>query len=137
MATFNQKLAISASSAAQFALLSLPFTYKLTDKLLNTWSNGCPTALGLIVHAVVFYAISYLTMGGSKASDGLKHKYSFWGTLIFFLVSNPVTYKFVASILGPKIASSSGCPTLLGVALHALVYCAILVGVMYFPPDPN
>lgn len=137
MATFNKKLSISAFSALQFAFLSLPVTYKLTDKLLNTWSNGCPTALGLIVHAAVFYIISYLSMPSSGTSSGLKHKYSFWGTLIFFLVSNPVTYKFVASILGPQIASSTGCPTLFGVALHAIVYTAILVGVMYFPRDPN
>lgn len=136
MASFNQKLSISAGSAALFALVNLPQTYKLTERLsgldLYNISAGCPTHLGLILHAAVFFAISYLSMGDA-ARPGIKLKHSLYGTLIFFLIANPVTFKFMASLFGNQIADSSGCPTLFGIFIHALVYCAVLVAVMYLP----
>ena len=136
MASFNQKLTISAGSAALFALVNLPQTYKITERLsgvdLYNISSGCPTHLGLIVHAAVFFAISYLSMG-SVARTGIKLKHSLYGTLIFFLIANPVTFKLMSSIFGNQIADSSGCPTLLGIFVHALVYCVFLLAVMYLP----
>ena len=136
MASFNQKLRISAGSAALFAFINLPFVYKLTNNIsgldLYNQASKCPTHLGLLVHTLVFFSISYFSMSG-VARTGIKLKHSFYGALIFFLVANPVTFKFVASILGKGIADSNGCPTLFGLLIHAIVYCALLVGVMYFP----
>ena len=136
MASFNKKLSISIGSAALFMLLNSPTIYKITNNLsglsLYNVITGCPTYLGLLVHAVVFFAISYFSMGG-VARTGIKLKHSLYGTLIFFLISNPATFKFVASILGNGIADSHGCPTNVGIVLHAIVYCAFLVAVMYLP----
>jgi hypothetical protein len=136
MASFNQKLSISAGSAFLFALVNLPMTYKFTSGLtglgLYNAATKCPTSLGLIVHALVFFAISYFSMGNA-ASKGIKIKHSLYGTLIFFLLSNPATFKLVNNILGGGVADSAGCPSLFGIVLHALVYCAVLVAVMYLP----
>lgn len=48
-----------------FLLVSLPFTYKITNGLLGgivgklADNSGCPTGLGLFVHAIVFGLITY------------------------------------------------------------------------------
>ena len=45
--------------------------------------------------------------------------------LVFALVSAPMTYKLVQSLLGGlvgKLADGSGCPTNLGLAVHTLVF---------------
>ena len=68
-------------------------------------------------------------------SNGLKLKFSIYGTLIFYLISSPAMFSSVASIFGNKIASPEGCPTNYGILLHALVYYIVLVGVMYLPPE--
>lgn len=140
MATFNQKLSISAGSAVLFGLVNLPATYKITKSLsgLNLYNGltGCPTSLGLLVHAAVFFAVSYFSMGSnSTVSTGIKIKHSLYGSLIFFLLSNPATFKFVNSLIGGGVADSAGCPSMLGIGLHALVYCAVLVAVMYLPSN--
>ena len=129
------KFTISAGSAVTFALVNLPQTYKLTDKLLplNLYQNGCPTPLGLVVHTLVFFGLSYLTMAGTKAPEGLKVKHSLYGALIFFFLSSPTVFSLTRTLLNKGIASVAGCPTNMGVVLHAAVYCAVLVGVMYLP----
>lgn len=137
MATFQQKLYISLGSAALFALVNLPQTYQLTDSLLplNLYNSitGCPTGVGLIIHAIVFFVLTFLSMGDPRNKTGIKLKHTIYGTLIFFLISSPAVFSLVGSILGNNIADSNGCPTLVGVLLHAVVYCAALVGVMYLP----
>ena len=140
MASFGDKFRISAGSAVLFALVNLPQTYRFTDSLLpfNLYnqSTGCPTSLGLLFHTVVFVLISYLTMGGrgsSSLDSQIKLKHSLYGGLIFFLVSSPAMYSLTSSLFGPEIASRSGCPSTMGVLVHAAVYCAILVAVMYLP----
>jgi hypothetical protein len=94
----------------------------------------CPTNVGLLTHALVFFALTFLSMrSASYVSDGVKLKHSIYGTLIFYLISSPAMYSFVASILGSSVASPAGCPTVMGVVIHSLVFCAALIGVMYLP----
>lgn len=137
MATLEQKIRISLGSAALFALINLPQTYKLTNKLLGVdlynSSTNCPTNSGLILHSLVFFALTYLSMGNSSADDGIKLKHTIYATLIFYFLSSPAMFSFVGSILGSQVADSNGCPTTFWVLLHAAVYCAALVGVMYLP----
>lgn len=141
MATFNQKLSISLASAGLFALINLPCTYNITNKLsndllktslYNTESN-CPTNMGLIVHALVFLLITYASMYNTRQPEGIKWKHSIYGALIFYLVSSPAVYSLINKVLGKRFSSDEGCPTKEGVILHSLVYAAILVGVMYLP----
>ena len=66
-------------------------------------------------------------------SEGLKFKYSLYSALAFFLVANPVTFKFVNSlIVGVAV---NGCPTAFGFMLHTLVFFVVLYGLMSLPSD--
>jgi hypothetical protein len=68
----------------------------------------------------------------------LKAKYSFYSTLVFFLVANPETFKLTQRLLGGvlTVASEGGCPTAYGFFLHSFVFFLILWGMMLFPRDP-
>lgn len=138
MATFNQKLAISASSALLFAAINLPFTYKLTDKYISDAiadESGCPSNLGLVIHTVVFLTLSFLMMGNPFEETGLKLKYSMYGALLFFFFSSPVMYSLVGGILGEEYSTREGCQSTKGVLLHSALYGLALFAVMYFPAD--
>lgn len=137
MATLQEKIAISANSAVLFYLLNLPFTYKLTNRLFsNTLYNtktNCPTTIGLLVHTLIFFLITFLTMGNLRERNLIKLKHSLTGTAIFFIVSSPMIYSLMSLLLGKQVASLGGCQTLLGSLLHALIYFSILLAIMYLP----
>ena len=65
-----------------------------------------------------------------------KWRISFFSVFIFLLVVNPYTYMLVQKILGPivgKIADpKTGCPTNLGLFVHAIVFLLIVRGSMEF-----
>ena len=135
MATLEQKLQISLISAGLFVLLNLPQTYDVTNKLLSGLvgplaSGGCPTMVGLLIHAVVFYMGTRLMMKGSYTSEHLKHKRSLITTLIFVLLSSPMAFRLVRSLLGSSIASATGCPTMQGILVHGAVHAAVLLLLM-------
>lgn len=47
--------------------------------------------------------------------------------LMFFIISHPIVYKLVDSLVGGllgNIASSSGCPTTWGLIVHSAVFAA-------------
>ena len=53
--------------------------------------------------------------------------------IIFIIISLPITYKTTNSILGNiigKLADPSGCPTTLGLIVHAIVFGLIIFGLM-------
>ena len=136
MATLNKKVLISASSAILFFFVNAPEVYKITNNLINQKlinSNNCPTNLGILIHTIIFFVLTYLSMGNSNQSDGTKLKHSIYGTLIFFFVSNPVTYSFIVSLFGKHLGTDLGCPTLTGRIVHSFIYCIALIGVMYLP----
>ena len=68
-------------------------------------------------------------------SEGLKFKYSLYSTLAFFLVANPITFKFVNSLI-PGVAIN-GCPTAFGFVLHTIVFFGVLYGLMSLPKDQD
>jgi len=76
--------------------------------------------------------------GVAVVNIGLKAKYSFYSTLVFFLVANPETFKLTQRLFGGLIslASESGCPTAYGFFLHSILFFFILWGMMLFPRDP-
>jgi hypothetical protein len=67
-------------------------------------------------------------------STGLKVKFSLYSALIFFLVANPVTFRFVNSIV-PGVAQD-GCPTAFGFVLHTIVFFGLSFLIMTLPRDP-
>ena len=68
-------------------------------------------------------------------SEGLKFKYSLYSNLAFFIVANPITFKFVNSLI-PGVAIN-GCPTAFGFVLHSLVFFGVLYGLMSLPKDQD
>ena len=67
----------------------------------------------------------------------LKAKYSFYSTLVFFLIANPETYKIVQRIFGGffNIANDAGCPSAQGFFLHTAVFFFAMWGLMMFPHE--
>ena len=61
-----------------------------------------------------------------------KWRYTLITTVLFFIVVNPYTYKFVNFLLKRffKIADKSGCPTFAGVIVHTVVFTLLLRGLM-------
>lgn len=61
----SQKIHATLRTVIVFIIVSLPFTYKTTNSLLGgvlgklADASGCPTDLGLIVHAIVFGILLY------------------------------------------------------------------------------
>jgi len=65
MASTYTQISATIQSILLFVIISLPYTYKLTDNLLGGLigrladGSGCPTTLGLLVHSLVFGLIVY------------------------------------------------------------------------------
>jgi hypothetical protein len=66
--TAAKKLGFSAIGGAIFILVSLPFVYGFVDKIFGgngiiaNNETGAPTYTGIIVHAIVFTLLIWLTM---------------------------------------------------------------------------
>lgn len=76
-----EKLQASAISAALFAVLALPATFGLVDKVFGGKNfiiskAGRPTIPGVLVHAVVFLLIVFLLMEPWKSKNSYKCKKS-------------------------------------------------------------
>ena len=61
-----------------------------------------------------------------------KWRYTLITTLLFFIVINPYTYKLVHFLLKKvvKIADKSGCPSVVGMIIHGIVFTLLLRGLM-------
>ena len=70
----------------------------------------------------------------SALSNYNKWKYTLITTFIFLVISNPVTYVFVNSTIGKliniPISDGTGCPTIAGMLVHAIIFTLILRAVM-------
>lgn len=53
--------------------------------------------------------------------------------LLFYIFANPMLYRFTDSLLGNtigRLSSYSGCPTNLGLIVHAIVFGAVVWSLM-------
>jgi hypothetical protein len=50
--------------------------------------------------------------------------------LTFFIVANPETFRLVRRVLGPRIATPTGCPSTMGLLVHTLVFVLVVWGMM-------
>ena len=137
MATLEKKLSISIGSAILFLIVNLKETHKLTSKLTNlnlyNFDTNCRTNLGILIHLLLFFGITYLSMSNPNISTGVKLKHSIYGTLIFYLISSPTFYSITNKILNKE----NDCINNTNVAVHSVIYCIALIGVMYLPEKNN
>lgn len=61
-----------------------------------------------------------------------KWRYSLYSAVIFVIISSPYAYMLTNGILGSLVSISSrvGCPKLVGLLLHAIVFMLIIRGMM-------
>ena len=137
----KKKIIYAVVSALFFVAVSLPDTYKQTNRLTNTIDNNCPTATGKFIHTAVFFILNFVMMKIAESykekghlSNGLIAKYAFSGALLFFMVSSSDTYLLTSQLFGEQIGSA-GCPTMTGILVHGVVFAALLVIMMSFPKD--
>lgn len=50
--------------------------------------------------------------------------------LVFFVVANPETFKLVRRLVGSWVATPTGCPSMMGLLLHAVVFMLVVWGMM-------
>lgn len=66
----------------------------------------------------------------SKPNNMDKWRYTLITTVLFLIVVNPMTYKLTnklfSKLLGPIANGSSGCPSMVGILLHAVVFTLLL-----------
>ena len=94
MSTIAKKFSISLGSSSLFLILNLSNSYELFGKIINKnlINNKCPTELGLLLNAFIFFIITYLSMGDPFKDQLFKLKNTTYGTLIFYMISSPAIY---------------------------------------------
>jgi len=55
--------------------------------------------------------------------------------LTFFIVANPETFRLVRRVLGPRIATPTGCPSTMGLLVHTVVFVLVVWGMMNLRKD--
>lgn len=66
--------------------------------------------------------------GGKKQEE--KFIISVISGLTFFIIANPETFRLVRRVLGPRIATPTGCPSTTGLLVHTLVFILVVWGMM-------
>lgn len=66
--------------------------------------------------------------GGARALE--KFLISVLSAVLFFIVAHPQTFRLVRGLVGDWVSNAAGCPTLLGLLLHSIVFFIIVWGLM-------
>ena len=142
MASINEKILYSALSALIMVAVSNKTTYSIVGKLFEKDTlikNECPTIFGHFLHSIIFFILIFAVMllfnRSKKSSKWLLVKYSFYGTLLYFVLTSSEMYGLVGTLTNGSTADSFGCPTIQGVVLHSVIYFLMLFGIMFFPKD--
>tara|TARA_B100000424_G_scaffold179799_1_gene139042 strand:+ start:746 stop:976 length:231 start_codon:yes stop_codon:yes gene_type:complete len=73
-------------------------------------------------------------MGYKNATSQEKLQCTLFVSVLFLIISNPMTYKITHKLFGKMLGSianpSNGCPTNTGLLLHTLVFGVLLRGMM-------
>jgi len=66
--------------------------------------------------------------------DGKKQQEKFITSVIsgltFFVIANPETFRLVRRVLGPGIATPTGCPSTTGLLVHSVVFILVVWAMM-------
>ena len=74
--------------------------------------------------------------GDGPLSFWLRVKYSFYSTLVFLILTNPLTYAFTQSMVqGLFKVVNNGIPTAAGYFFHGFLFFLVILGLMMFPKD--
>ncbi len=65
---------------------------------------------------------------GKKQEE--KFMISLLSAVLFFVISHPTTFKFMRNLLGDWVSNSAGCPSVMGLILHAFIFMMITWGLM-------
>lgn len=67
-------------------------------------------------------------MGKGEATSKDKWRYTLYTSILVFLLFRPETFQLVQSLVGKSlsVASSGGCPTPTGFALHLVIFTVII-----------
>jgi hypothetical protein len=66
----------------------------------------------------------------------LKVKYALYSALVYFLISNPETFRLVQSAIGRFVTVVGDCgPTPFGIFFHTLLFFLSMLGLMMLPRD--
>ena len=55
--------------------------------------------------------------------------------LTFFVIANPETFRLVRRVLGPGIATPTGCPSTMGLLVHSVVFILVVWAMMNVKKD--
>lgn len=72
---------------------------------------------------------------GSSVTEADKWRWTLSTAVVFAVVTNPMTYKLVDRIfkmIDVKIANQTGCPTIIGLIIHTIVFILLLRALMEF-----
>ena len=71
--------------------------------------------------------------------DGKKQQEKFITSVIsgltFFVIANPETFRLVRRVLGPGIATPTGCPSTMGLLVHSVVFILVVWAMMNVKRD--
>ncbi len=118
--TLVNPIGASVLGGVSFAALSHPVTYGLTGKVTEKFlpkNAMIPLYIHAFVHALLMRAVMFFT-APMMAGAWVK---SLIAGILFAVIGHPATFKAVGSVV-PKVLSSEGKPTLVGVAVHGGVY---------------
>lgn len=132
--------------ASIFALVSFPQLYSYTNSYFASGGCGessfwktivCPHPVTKVVHCVVFLVLAFLVLKlfNSRITDGVQHtdrellKWALISTSVYYVISDDGIYTLTGglanSLLGTVI-EHNGCPNLIGITLHSIVFCLAL-----------
>ena len=123
---------ISVLSGLVAVIIQLPLTYTLTNKILplETFRNGCPTLTGKMIHLIVFFIVTYLSMKQSNMSEKeILHNSIFSATIYNFIFSKNLIL-LVDNTLKLNLITN-GCVNSKGLIVQTCLYILCLYGIMF------
>jgi hypothetical protein len=127
-----KKMKISVFSGLVAAVIQLPQTYALTNKILplETFRNGCPTLTGKMIHLIVFFIITYLSMKRSDMSDKEILHNSIFSATIYYLTFSKDLILLIDNALKLNLMTN-GCVNNKGLMIQTCLYVLCLYGIMF------
>ena len=150
MSTISNKLLYSGIGTLVLLSVANNKTYSIVNNLLSSTNNknliavdGCPTSYGHLVHTIVFFLLLLLikilmNLGrnqGDKKTISLLIKYTFYCTLLFYFFTNKEIYQITGHLTNGKLSDINGCPTFVGLLVHALLFMFTAFALMFLPKD--